>query len=64
MNHTELNQPIPDDSTNIGSIHDSDNICAMEKILASPINSTVYASPIINYGSESDPLSPPHDSSS
>ena len=33
LNHTEYNQSIPDDLTNIGSIHDSYNICSIEKIL-------------------------------
>ena len=62
-NHIGSNQPIPADLTNIGSIHDSDNICAIEKILQSPVHSTVHASQIFNYGSASDPRSSPHDSS-
>ena len=63
-NHTDWIQPIQADSTNIGSIHDSANTCAIEKILASPVHSTVPASPIISYGSASDPLSSLYGSSS
>ena len=62
-NHTDLNQPIPVDSKNIGSIHDSANICALENILASPVHSPVQASPIFTHGIASDPMSPSHDSS-
>ena len=60
-NHTDLNQLNSDDLANIGSIHDSDNIRAIENILASPAHSPVHASPIFNYRSASDPPSPPHD---
>ena len=60
-NHTDSNQPIPDNSTNIGSIHDSENIHAIDNILTSLVHSTVHASRIFNYGSASDPPSPPHD---
>ena len=54
--------------TNIGSIHDSANICAIENILTSPVHlvhtpTTLPTSPIFNYGRESYPLSPSHDSS-
>ena len=62
-NHTNSNQLIPDNSTNIGSINYSANILAIEKILVSPVYSLVYASPIFTYGSASDPPSLPHDSS-
>ena len=62
QNHTDSNQPIPADSTNIGSIHDSDNIHKIEKILASLEHSPVHASPIFTYESVIDPTSPPHDS--
>ena len=61
-NDTNLIQPIPADSTNIGSIYDSANICAIEKILASPVHSLVNASLIFTYGSASDPPSPSHES--
>ena len=44
LNNTNLNQPIPADLASIGSIHDSDNICAIEKILASPVHSPIHAS--------------------
>ena len=41
-NHTNWNQPIPSDSTNIRSIHDSADIRAIEKILASSVHSPVH----------------------
>ena len=63
-NHTNSNQPIPDNSTHIGSIHNSDDIFATDTVLTSPVYSTVQASQIFNYVSESDPSSPPNDSSS
>ena len=63
LNHTKSIQPIPATLKKIGSIHDSANICAIEKILASPVHSPVPDSPIILYGSTSDPPSPFHDSS-
>ena len=62
MNHTKSNKPIPDDSKNIGLIHDSDNICAIDKILASLVHSLVHTSRIFTYGSASDPPPPPHES--
>ena len=62
-NHTDLTQPIPVDLTKIGSIHDSDNIWAVNKILASPVHYPVHASRRFTYGSASDPPSPPYDSS-
>ena len=62
-NYTDLNQHILDDSTNIGSIHYSANIGAIEKILESPVHFLVHASPIYTYRSASEPLSPLHDSS-
>ena len=60
-NHTDLNQPIPADLTYIISIHDSDYIHAIHKILASPVHSPVHASLIFTYGSTGDPTPPPHD---
>ena len=62
LNHTHSNQPIPDDSINIVSSHDSDNICAIEKILASTVYYLVHSSRIFTYGSASEPPSPSHDS--
>ena len=56
-------QPIPYDSTNIESIHDSANICAIEKILTSTVHSTVPTLPIFLYGRASDLPSPLHESS-
>ena len=47
LNHDYLNQPIPDGLTNIGSIHDSDSICAIDKTLTSPVHSLVHASLIL-----------------
>ena len=41
--------------------HDSENIHAIDNILTSLVHSTVHASRIFNYGSASDPPSPPHD---
>ena len=61
-NHTSSNQPIPANSENIGSIHDSVSIRAIENILELPVHSPVHASPIFTYWSESDPPLPPHDS--
>ena len=61
--HNDLNQPIPANSTNILSIHDSDIICATKTILGLPVHSPVQASTIFTYGSASDSLSPPHDKS-
>ena len=68
-NHTNSDQPIPDDLTNIGSINNSADICAIEKTLLSSIHfvHTPYPVPaplIFTYRTASDPLSPPHDSSS
>ena len=61
-NQTGLNQPIPNNLTNIGSIHDSDNICAIDKILALPVHYLVHASQIFTYEIACDPTSPLHDS--
>ena len=47
----------------MGSIYDSYDIHAIDKILASPVNSPVQYSRIFNYVSASDPLWPPYDSS-
>ena len=65
-NHTDSNQPIPDNSKNIGSIHNLANICAIEKMLTSSVHllhtpSPVTDPPIFVYGTVSDPRSPPHD---
>ena len=60
-NHTNSNQSIPDDLTNIGSINDSEHICEIYKILTSPVHSPIHASQIFNYGSASDPPSPKHE---
>ena len=62
LNHTDSNQPIQENPTNIRSIHYSANIHAIENILASPVHYPVHASPIFICGSASDPTSPPHDS--
>ena len=67
-NHTDSNQPIPGDLTNIGSIHDSANIRAIENTLSTLVHfvhttSLVPASPIFTYVAASDPPSPQHDSS-
>ena len=67
-NHTNLNQPITANSTSIVSIHDSADMCAIEKILSYPVHlihtpSPVIASPIFIYGTASDPPSPQYDSS-
>ena len=62
-NQTDLNKPIPANLKNIGSIHDSDDICAIEKILTSPVHSPVPTSPIFWYWRASDPPSPFHESS-
>ena len=61
-NHTNSNQLNPSDLTNIGSIHDSTNICAIENIFPLPVHSPVHTSPIFIYGGASDPTSPLHDS--
>ena len=68
-NHTESNQPIPEDSTNILSINDSADICLIKNILSSPVHlvNTTYLVPdpqIFTYGIASDPQSPSYDSSS
>ena len=49
--------------TKIGPKNDSDS-CAIENILVSSVHSLFHASPIFTYGGESDPPSPPNDSSS
>ena len=54
-NHTNLNEPIPSDSANIGPIHNSSDICAIEKILTSSLHlvhkpSLVTAPPILFMG--------------
>ena len=54
-NHTNSNQPIPNDSTNIGSINDSADIHVIENILSSPVHlvHTTYpvpAPPLFTYG--------------
>ena len=49
--------------TNIRSIHDSDNICAIDKILESLVHYPLHASQIFTFGGSSDPPSPPQDSS-
>ena len=46
QNHTNFNLPVPYDSTRIVSIHDSDDIYAIEKILTSPVH-LVYTPPLI-----------------
>ena len=66
-NHTNSDQPIPADSTNIESIHDSADIHAIENILKLLVKlvhtpTPVPASPIFLYGRASDPLSQLHDS--
>ena len=66
-NHTNLNKPIPSYSTNIISLNDSADICAIENIFSSPVHLvhipfTVHAPRIFTYGIESDPRSPLHDS--
>ena len=63
MNHTNSIQTIPADSINIGSIHDSSDIRAIEYILTLPVHSLVPASPIFFYGSASNPSSLLYDSS-
>ena len=68
-NHTDLNQPIPEDSTNIGSIHESANIWEIEKIFTSTghlVHTTplILKSPIVLYGRASESLSPSHEFSS
>ena len=62
-NHTDSIQLIPDDLTNIVSIHDSANIFAIENILASLVHSLIHDSPIFLHGSASDPPSLFHASS-
>ena len=44
-------------------MHDSDDICAIENILALPVHSPLHASPMFTDGSASDPPLPTHDSS-
>ena len=56
-NHTNSIQPMTENLTNIGSVHDSGNICAIKKILASPVNYLLKASPISLFVSASDPSS-------
>ena len=58
-----MNQPTPANSTNISSIHDSYDICAIEKISAMLVHSPVHSSPIFNYWNTSNPPSLPHYSS-
>ena len=43
--HTDSNQPIPDDLKNTGSIHDLADICAIEKILTSLVDLVNASSP-------------------
>ena len=62
-NHTNSNQPIPANLTDIGSIHDSADICSIENILTSPVHYPVPTPPICFYGRARYPLSPLHDSS-
>ena len=62
-NHTNFNQPITANLTNIISIHDSAYIRTIEKVLASLVHSPVHSSPIFLYGSKVETLSPLHDSS-
>ena len=62
MNHTNSNQINLSDSTKIGSILDSYNICVIENIFSSPLHYLVHVSPIFTYGSASDPPSPLHES--
>ena len=67
-NKPNSNQPIPSDLINIGSIHDSDDIIATEKISSSPVHlvqtpSPVPASLIFTYGTSSDTQSPSYYSS-
>ena len=66
-NHTEPNQPIPDNPKNIRSINDSAGIRAIEKIFSLPVHFVhipypVPSTQIFTYGTASDPLSPPYDS--
>ena len=66
-NHSNSNEPIPENSTNIGSIHYSYRICAIEKMLSLPMHlvhtpSLVPASPIFTYETAIDPPSPSHES--
>ena len=68
LNHTNSNQPITADSTNIGSMNDSADIHVIEKIFSSPvyllhIPYLVPTPTIFTYGTASDPWSPSHDSS-
>ena len=64
--HTTSNQPILANLKNIGSIHDSSDICAIEGILSLPVH-LVHKSPpvpdlpIFTNGKSSDPPSPSHD---
>ena len=59
-NHTNSNQRIPDNLTNIGSINDSAYICVIENMFSSPVQLVhapylVPAPPIFTYGIASDP---------
>ena len=58
--YADTNQLIPDDSTNTGSINNSDEIFAIENMLSSrvPAPQTFFT-----YGTSSDPTSPSYDSS-
>ena len=60
VNHADSNQIHLDHSTNIESIHNSDGIREIEKILALPVHSQVHASPLFTYGSI-DPSLPLHE---
>ena len=67
-NHTKSNQSIQDNLTNIVSISDSSDICAIEKILSLLVHwvHTPYLVPttgIFTYGTASDPRSPSHEPS-
>ena len=66
-NHTNSNNPLSDNSTNIWSIHD-DDISVLEEILVAPVNLVhtpppVPASPIFLSGRTSDPVPPSNESS-
>ena len=58
-NHTNINQPIPSNSKNIGSINDSADIRTIENILSSTVHLVHVPSPlpaplILTYGTSSD----------
>ena len=60
LNNDDSDQPIPADLTKTRSINDSDNICAIEKILSLLVHlvhtpSTVPTPQIFTYGIERDP---------